>query len=177
MIKANLTWKNGPKHIFDFSSKCRYFSMAQRKMLTLSFTETLFFARSDLILRMLHYDGLIVILVHPVHDPKKQNPEWTRSRMVTIQNNHNPEWSRSGMDTSSNDTSSNGHQFEWTPSRMDSIPTEDHPDWIPFRMDIILNGLNPEWTPFRMSTSFISYSYFAVLNLLLGKISFTKTRI
>ena len=88
----------------------------------------------------------------------------TRSRMDTIPNGtipngHNPEWTQSRMVTIPN-----GHNPEWTP--MDTIPNGHITEWTP--MDTIPNGHDPEWG---------LTSYWRVLLLLLGKISFTKTRI
>ena len=93
-------------------------------------------------------------------NPNGHHPEWTPSRMNTIPNEHHPEWTRSRMDTITN-----GHDPEWTRSRMDTIPNGHDPEWAPSRMDTI------------PSDHLLLYSYFGALQLLLGKISFTKTRI
>ena len=64
------------------------------------------------------------MMMDPVHDPEKHNPEWTPSRMDTIPNGHNPEWTQSRMAQSRMDTIPNGHHPEWTQSRKDTIPNE-----------------------------------------------------
>ena len=64
---------------------------------------------------------------------------------------------------------------------MDTIPNGQNLEWTQSQMDTIPNGHDPEWTRSRMDTipneHLQLYSYFDVLWLLLGKISFTKTRI
>ena len=59
-----------------------------------------------------------LISLDPVHDPKKNNSEWTQFRMNTIPNGHHPKWTPSQTEQSQMDTIPNRHNSESSQSQI-----------------------------------------------------------